>query len=152
MTDVAAGSSTHKAARLGSPCHKASASSSLAGALACCGLARSRALSNVSPGPASASTRVPVGLGSIPTQIDLIAFLLDAVRTASFAIGGDVGAHPAGERDFVSTVMRHEARFILAVAPPLLSRRVREPPEPRPLVPPAGLAQRPLPRVRRTRL
>jgi len=104
-------------------------------------------LSSVSPAPASASTRVPVGLGSIPTQIDRIAFLLDAVRTASFAIGGDVRGHPAGERDFVSTVMRHEARFMLAVAPPLLSRRVREPPEPRPLVAPTCLAQRALPGV-----
>jgi hypothetical protein len=86
------------------------------------------------------------------TQIDSIALLLTVVTAASIAVGADVEAHPAGERDFFSTLMRHGLALASPVAAILLARGVRELARPRPLVPPASLPQRMAPRRRRALL
>jgi hypothetical protein len=86
------------------------------------------------------------------TQSDSIAVLLDVAAIAGIAIGGDVEVHPAGEREFFSTLMRHVVAFTPPVAAILLARRVREPAATRPLIAPPGLAARQPAGVRRAGL
>jgi hypothetical protein len=85
------------------------------------------------------------------TQSDSIAILLGDVLVAVIAIAAVVEAHPAGEREFFSTLMRHVLAFTPPVAPILLACRVRELAAARPLVPPPRLAPREPPRLRRAR-